>query len=437
MKLTLNRDILLVLLSALIQIPLAVFLGHFYDDRIFLATGYLVSSGFNPYLPHNFVSVFPPAILSGTIPSIGYPAPWPIWLGFAYKLTFGINQNIFIYNFATKIPLIGAQIALAFLVRKVLLNFEISKKIAQAAFLFILFNPFIMLSTVAWGEFDSLVAVLCISSLYLLGKGKITLCAFCFGFAVALKPIALPLAPLALFYSEPNITNKKKMTYIVVFLGTLLVCYFGPFLIDRWRIPLSPNQLSDQLQMAGGMTLFSATEIFRAQSTLPNGLNFLGYLWIPALIIAYIAVYRDRPCDFNGLIKKAILVMLIFFLARTWVSESNINLLLPLMLLAASFKELRFRDFHLVWILPLVFMIPNYALPQLFFLVKPSIMTSLQLFNAQFGSIRLLSRFLVAVIWEVFALKIVMTMLETTKNGKHFWNKRAFNEDMNSQIGKK
>ncbi len=423
MKLRTNRELLLVLLSVLIQVPLAFFLGHYYDDRIFMATGYLVSSGFNPYLPHNFVNVFPSAIISGTIPTIGYPAIWPIWLGLAYKFAYGLSQNIFLYNFATKLPLIAAQVALAYLVRNILKHFQVSGKKAQTAFLFILFNPFIMLTTVAWGEFDTLVIFLGLASFYLLSKGKIVECAFCLGFAVALKPIALPLAPLALFYSTPDSSIRKKITYASVFLGTLAAFYFGPFLIANWRIPLAPNQLSDQLQMAGGMTLFSATEIFKTQAILPKTLSILGYLWVPALIIGYLAVYRDRPCDFKGLIMKAILVMLVFFLSRTWVSEPNINLLIPLILLAASFEEIKFRDFHLSWLIPLIFMFPNYAFPQLFFLADSSVMTSLQLFNVQFGSLRLLTRFLVAIAWEIFALKIAIQLLDMRKNSFGFWRR--------------
>ena len=63
----LNRDILFVLLSLFVQVPLAVFLGHFYDDRIFMATGYLVSSGVNPYLSYNFMNIFQPYILISII----------------------------------------------------------------------------------------------------------------------------------------------------------------------------------------------------------------------------------------------------------------------------------------------------------------------------------------------------------------------------------
>jgi hypothetical protein len=169
--------------------------------------------------------------------------------------------------------------------------------------------------------------------------------------------------------------------------------------------------LSSQVQMAGGMALFDVLEVFQLQTNLPPALGFLGYLWIPALLIVYYVIYRNRPSTFNELIKKAILVMVVFLLFRTWVSEPNLNLLLPLMLLAASFNAVKFRDFHLTWIIPLIFMLPNYTFPQLFFLVNPSIMTSLHLFNAQYGTLRVVAQLLVVVVWQGFAIKIAAQLL--------------------------
>jgi hypothetical protein len=407
----LNRDILFVLLSLILQVPLAVFLGHFYDDRVFMATGYLVNAGLNPYVPYNFAEVFPAAVISGYIPSIGYPLLWPMWLGLVYKISFGINQNLFLYNFLIKIPIIAADICLAFLVRHILVDMEVSRQKAQTAFLLILFNPFILLSTVAWSQIDAIVALLAVASFYLLGKGKVAWCAVCLAVAVALKPIALPLAPLPIFFSSSIIAKKKKIMYVALFSVILAVCVFVPFLVAGWRIPLAPSELSSQVQMAGGMTLFDVLEVFQVQSNLPQALGFLGYLWIPALLIVYYVIYRNRPSTFNELIEKAILVMLVFLLFRTWVSEPNLNLLLPLMLLAASFNALRLRDFHLTWIIPLIFMLPNYTFPQLFFLVNPSIMTSLQLFNTQYGTLRVVAQLLVVVVWQVFAIKIAAQLL--------------------------
>jgi hypothetical protein len=84
---------------------LAIFLGHYYDQTIFLQTGYLVASGLNPYQPH-VVAVFANPYLNGVSNVIGYPPPWTFLLGLIYKLTYAVTPNIFLYNFATKIPII-------------------------------------------------------------------------------------------------------------------------------------------------------------------------------------------------------------------------------------------------------------------------------------------------------------------------------------------
>jgi hypothetical protein len=407
----LNRDLLFVLLSLLVQVPLAVFLGHFYDDRVFMATGYLVSSGLNPYAPFNFAGVFPTEIISEIIPRIGYPPPYPLMLGLIYRVTYAMNQDVFLYNFAIKIPAIIANIGLAFLVRYILADNRVSNKTAQTAFLLVLFNPFILLTTTAWGQFDTLVAAISIAALCLASKGKVAQGGLLMGFAVALKPIALPLAALPLLYSSATVARKNKFLYAALFSVTFAACFFGPFLVAGWNIPLFPGEWNAQFQMAGGMTFFNVLGLFQSQVTLPAEWSFLGYLWIPALLACYYVVYLRRPSSLASMFNMAVLSVLVFFLSRTWVSEPNINMLLPLLLVAASLKAAKFRVFHIAWIIPLIFMFPNYAFPQLFFLVDPSIMTSLTLLNAQIGTIRVLAQFLVAVVWMVFALKLTAQML--------------------------
>ena len=137
-----NRDFLIVVLSVLIQLPLAVFLGHYYDQRSFLDTGYLVSAGLNPYKP-NFITVFSSnPLMTGFNPVIGYPPLWPLLLGAIYRLTYNITPNLYLYNFATKIPIIASNIALAYAVRMLLQRIGASKRRIQLAWLFMLFNPF-------------------------------------------------------------------------------------------------------------------------------------------------------------------------------------------------------------------------------------------------------------------------------------------------------
>jgi hypothetical protein len=63
------------ILSIALQIPFAVFFGHYYDDRIFMATGYLVANGQNPYLARDLSGVFHLSQFQ-TFTTIGYPPPW-------------------------------------------------------------------------------------------------------------------------------------------------------------------------------------------------------------------------------------------------------------------------------------------------------------------------------------------------------------------------
>src|SRR5208283_1207066 len=160
-KLFLNRDLTIVLLSVLVQIPLAIFLGHYYDERSFMDSGYLVSAGLNPYQTH-LITVFSPYFV-GVNPITGDPPLWPLFLGLIYRLTYSITPNIFLYNFAIKIPVIASNIGLAYITKKILQQQGASERKIKFAWLFLLFNPFVLLTSTAWGQFDTLISLLCVS----------------------------------------------------------------------------------------------------------------------------------------------------------------------------------------------------------------------------------------------------------------------------------
>jgi hypothetical protein len=406
----LNRDVLLVLLSVLVQLPLAVFLGHFYDERTFIDTGYLVGAGLNPYQPY-FITVFSSnPYLVGTNPIIGYPPLWPLLLGLIYRLSFNVVPNLFLYNFAIKVPVIITNIALAFAVRGILQRLDVPPKRVWFAWLFLLFNPFTLLTTTAWGGFDTLIALLVVTSLYFLSTGKVWESSLLLALSVVLKPIALPLLGLPLLYKTMKNT-RKNFIYVLVMLTSVAALWFLPFSIFGWAAPSSPSQVTSYFQMAGGMTLFNVAELATHATTFPSGFDFLGFLWIPALLIGYCFVYLRPPKDMRRLVEYAVGLLLIFFLSRSWLSEPNVNLLLALMLILVGFGGVSFRSFNLVWIIGLVFVVMNLALPQLFFLVYPQVMPALAVFNAQFGTARVLARFALTVLWYVLSSKILLQVM--------------------------
>src|SRR5512143_3871702 len=99
------RNRLLLALSIMVQILLGLYFGHVYDMRIFMATGYLVGTGQNPYIPQDLSAVFHNPTFQA-ITTVGYPPPWPLVLGGIYRVVYSIAPNLLVYNGVIKLPLI-------------------------------------------------------------------------------------------------------------------------------------------------------------------------------------------------------------------------------------------------------------------------------------------------------------------------------------------
>ena len=177
-----------------------------------------------------------------------------------------------------------------------------------------------------------------------------------------------------------------------------------------------PSQLNAYFKMAGGLTLFNGFELFTNKAALPVGLEFLGYLWIPAMLVGYYFVYRHPPKSMVEIIQAAAALMLIFFLTRSWLSEPNFNVIIALALLAFPLKKLAFTNFTFLCVLPLAFMVFNTSLAQLFFLVSPSIIQSLAQMDLYYRTWRLVAKFAIAIVFQVFAWRLVFELLNHSKN---------------------
>jgi hypothetical protein len=406
---TQNREILLLALSVLIQVPLAILLGHYYDQKIAMATGYLASQGLNPYETSNFVGVFPHFLLNGVVPGTGYPPPWPLMLGGIFSASYAVVPNLYFYNFMIKVPIIIANIALAYLIRGILQKTQ-TKTVVNAAWLFVLFNPFVLLATTAWGSLESIVAFLSIASLYVVTHGKIKTSAALMALAVLFKPIALPLVGLPLFAAAMK-KHSKKAEYLAVLLSVGLIGFFAPLYLFNWASPVAPGTWNSHFIMVGGLTPFTLLELFQAP-ILPSGLDFLGFIWIPALLAGYYFVHRDPPESIGEFAAKGAALTLLFFVTRLWLSETNVTLVLALMLITLTSNKNNFRGFHFLWIVPLLFMFLNWAIPQLFFLPFPTILVTLAEADQIIGVPRFLGKFAVALVWQALAWALIYKTLK-------------------------
>ena len=251
---------LVIALSLCIQIPLAIFLGHAYDMKIFMATGYLVASGQNPYIAQNLTQIFNnPAFQNMT--SIGYPPPWALWLGVAYQATFKLIPNLFFYNFVIKLPILAANIGLAFLVAQVLKTLGTEAKTIQRARNFLLFNPFLLLASAAWGQFDSIVALLALFALIKLNSGKWLTSAIWLGLAIAFKPIALPLVLAGWLFLKKNAPG-NILRYLGACAATVVAASVIPFILFRWDPTIIFQHWNAHFTMEGGLSIALGTSSF-------------------------------------------------------------------------------------------------------------------------------------------------------------------------------
>lgn len=147
---------------------------------------------------------------------------------------------------------------------------------------------------------------------------------------------------------------------------------------------------------------------------LPGQWWFLGWLWIPALGIATYAM-KSGIKGFDDLLKKSVASILVFYLCRTWLSEPNINLILPLVLILTSINELDRLALAAVWVLPLIFSVFNMSIAQLFFPSMPGLMDLVIKFADEFANARYDIRTLIVVVWIVAGWWIVLRCFRSSE----------------------
>jgi hypothetical protein len=393
-----SQDLSILLLSIAIQLVLALFFGHYYDMRISMATGYLVGTGQNPYVPQDLTAVFNNSAFQG-MTSVGYPPPWPLLLGFLYRMVYAVIPNLLVYNLAIKIPIILANIALAFLVADILKNLGAESALIRRAWIFMLLSPLLLYFASAWGQFDSIVALLSLSSLVLLDAGKLKSSALLLALAISFKPIALPILPVALVYLVGK-SARQTINYLVIFCASVILFSLVPFIVFGWDPTPIIHGWNAHFTVGGGMSYMSFFELLRGSYQLPGQWWLLGLLWVPALGIAILAL-RPRITGFVDLLKKSTALILVFYLTRTWLSEPNVVLLLPFVLILTSIGELNRLFLAVIWVVPLVFTIFNASPPQLLFPAFPEAMLRMLKGADDLRAARLLIRTVWVIPWQI------------------------------------
>jgi hypothetical protein len=394
----LSQDRFVIALSIVLQVSLAFFFGHDYDMRIFMATGYLVGTGQNPYISQDLGSVFHNSTFQG-MTSVGYPPPWPLVNGLTYLVTYKIIPNLLLYNLALKIPIIVANIGMAYLVPNILSKLGVEEDVRRKAWLFILFNPFFLYVSSAWGQFDSIVGLFSLLALVRLSEGKLTGSAILLALAISFKPTALPLVP-AIFVYLLGKPFWQVFRYFVLFFFCALLLFVGPFVILGWDPSPILQHWNAHFSVGGGLSFMTFLELFQDSYQLRGLWWLVGLLWVPALGLAAFAL-KPGGHGLPDLLKKSTALIMVFFLFRAWLSEPNILLVLPLILILTSIGDLDPRLLLAVWILPLLFSLFNTSTFQLLFPSLPVLMDRLLQASEVLRAARLSIRILLVIPWLV------------------------------------
>jgi hypothetical protein len=106
---------------------------------------------------------------------------------------------------------------------------------------------------------------------------------------------------------------------------------------------------------------------------------------------------------------------LIFFLTRAWLSEPNIILIIPLILVLVIKKELNSKYLAAVTILTLIITLFNGSPPQLLFPSLPGLMSKMLSMPGEFHTVGLIARSVMVLPWQYIGWKIVATCLKGQK----------------------
>jgi hypothetical protein len=225
--------------------------------------------------------------------------------------------------------------------------------------------------------------------------------------AVSCKPIALPLIPLVFVYLAVR-SIKHVVQYFAVFVASLVLFCVVPFFLFGWDPAVILQHWNFHFTVGGGLSFMTFLESLNRSYQLTGLWWMAGWVWLPALGIA---TWKLKPgiTGFRDLLKKSVAMVLVFYLCRAWLSEPNVLLVLPLVVILVSLDEMKPIFLAALWVLPLIFSFFNTSLAQLFFPSLPATMAALLKLAVAYDPARFAFRTAVVIVWLAAGWWIVVS----------------------------
>lgn len=266
------------------------------------------------------------------------------FLGLIREL-FSISDSFF--YFVLKLPSILSDLGLAFLIYKVLEK-VVSKKMAMYGMAFCLFNPVLIFNASIWGAFDGFMTLFLFLSIYYLSQRKLILASVFFGISVLVKPQAIAIGPVFLFWLIYTFSQK---TIVNNLLKLSLPAILTVFILSLPFFPSDPlfgyfNLFIQMAQDYKGNSLFAYNfwgvfgfwiddgTLLGPLSYRTWGILLMAIFWI----YFFVLFYKKKISDVYTL---ATLGFLAFFFLPTRVHERYLFSAIPFLILISVYLKNR------------------------------------------------------------------------------------------------
>ena len=336
--------------------------AHPFDFEIWIRLGYYVSKGLDPY---RYTGPVPGLSLPGTgsLPSIGYPPLWPLIQALVYDFYSALDvSNRFLYYFIVKQEMIIPDLVVGYLLFLVLSRSGRGTA-GKQALLFWMLCPFVIVVSALWGMFDQLVLVFVLAAL--LFRQDTLRSSLAEWIGILLKGIPIIFLPV-LVQTQPGVS--RKLFYLTVCLALTAVLSLVPYLLlPSWNYSALAGTGTDIVHKVGNSLNYWIVPYVMSNvygvTLNPSFLGAVGYIWIPALAVAYVFCYRPlqrRGLALENLVLTLLVVTLVFFLTRTQINEQYVIYFIGLGLLDLALSGPgRKRLFHGIWVSGFVFLFAN------------------------------------------------------------------------------
>ncbi|HEX2022585.1 MAG TPA: glycosyltransferase 87 family protein, partial [Candidatus Thermoplasmatota archaeon] len=195
-------------LAFLVHLLVAPFLIHDWDGYVFITTAEDFLRGQSPYETVERESSY--IYIGDGVPVVNSWYAYPpvsllLFAPFYGVFTFLLGHAPWVERLGVKIPIVLGDLALAYaaylLVRASVDDPERAERRARLAERAILFNPFLVFISAAWGMFDAWMMALLVGAIWALAVRRFALGGALLALAVLVKPFPALALPLIAFYA--------------------------------------------------------------------------------------------------------------------------------------------------------------------------------------------------------------------------------------------